>query len=158
VEEKLARVPFTSQETATIAGMARWMRFMAVVGLVAGFLLVFFVVLGFGLCAALQGMGSSSPELAKFQQLMQNVGLFIYLLLGVFLIAALASLWQSFALYQAGDYFGLVARTDDADVDHLASGLDKLRTFFKVQVLLMVASLALAVCARLLATAFTMRS
>jgi hypothetical protein len=76
--------------------------------------------------------------------LLENAGSLLYALLAVFLLAAIATLWQNFALYQAGDYFNLVARTDVADLDYLAHGLDKLRTFFKVQVLVVVVTVAVA--------------
>jgi hypothetical protein len=66
------------------------------------------------------------------------------LLLGVFLLAAVATLWQNFALYHAGDSFHLMADTDVADVDYLTRGIDKLRTFFKIQVLIVVISVAVA--------------
>jgi len=138
VQENLSRIPFTREEEQTIRSMAHWMRFMAVVGIVTSILMLFFLVLGVGLFAAAQEVGYSSPKWTQLKKLFEDAGLLLYLMLAVFLLAAVASLWQSFALYHAGDYFNLVARTDVADLDYLARGLDKLRTFFKIQVVIVI--------------------
>jgi hypothetical protein len=151
VEEQLSRVPFTREEEQTISSMARWMRFMAVVGIVGGILMLFFLVLGVGLLAAVQDLGQSSSKWAEVKQLVEQSGPIFYLMVAVFLLAAIITLWQNFALYHAGDFFNLVARTDVADVDYLAQGLDKLRIFFKIQVLVVIVTVAVA-----FGTAFTM--
>lgn len=136
MEEKLARIPFTRADEETIGSMARWMRFMAVVGIVGGIAMLFILVLGIGLFTAMRDLGSSSPKMAEFMKLLDQAGNLVYVMLAVFLLIALAVLCQNFALYHAGDYFNLVARTDVADLDYLAQGLDKLRVFFKIQVLI----------------------
>jgi hypothetical protein len=107
-------------------------------------LLLFVVVLGVGLLSAAGWLGESSPRWAERQRALDQASPWLYLLLGVFLVAAVAALWQNLALYRAGDYFNLVARTDVADLDYLARGLDKLRTFFKVQVLVVLVTVVLA--------------
>jgi hypothetical protein len=155
VEEKLARIPFTRDDEQTISSMARWMRFMAVVGIVAGSLMLFFVVLGVGLFSATQALGQSSPKWADLERFFNEVGPWLYFVLAVFLLAAICALWQNFALYHAGDYFNLVARTDIADLDYLTHGLDKLRTFFKVQVMFMLITVVVAFGAALLLMAVT---
>lgn len=142
---KLARVHFTPEEEQTIVSMARWMRFMAVVGIVGGMLILFFLVLGIGVWSAAQTLGSSSPAWTKVDQFFDGAGPSLYLLAAIFLLAAIVTLWQNYALYHSGDFFNLVARTDIADVDYLARGLDKLRTFFKIQVLTAVVTVAVAV-------------
>jgi hypothetical protein len=144
VEEKLSRIPFTPEEEHTISSMARWMRFMAVVGIVAGILLLVVLVVGVGLFAAAQELGESSSKWAELKGLFEKAGPLLYFLLGVFLLAAIAALWQNFALYHAGEDFDLVARTDVADLDHLARGLDKLRLFFKIHVLVVVVTVVVA--------------
>jgi hypothetical protein len=144
VAENLSRIPFTRAEEETIRSMARWMRFMAVVGIVVCILMLFFVVLGAGLFSAGRGLVQASPKWAEVERFFEDVGSWLYVLLGVFLLAAIVSLWQNFALYHAGDSFHLVADTDVADVDYLTQGLDKLRTFFKIQVLVAVISVVVA--------------
>jgi hypothetical protein len=144
VEENLSRIPFSPQEEHTISSMARWMRFMAVVGIVGSILLLLFAVLGVGLYSAAHGLAESSPNWVKLQKFIDEAGWLVYLVLAVFLLAAAVALWQNFALYHAGDYFDLVARTDVADQDYLARGLDKLRTYFKIQVLIVLITVAVA--------------
>jgi hypothetical protein len=142
--ENLARIPFTRDEEQTISSMARWMRFMAIVGIVGGSLMLFLVVLGVGLFSATRGLSQSSPKWGDLDRFFNEAGPWLYFLLAVFLVAAVCALWQNFALYHAGDYFNLVARTDVADLDYLTRGLDKLRTFFKIQVLLVLITVVLA--------------
>jgi hypothetical protein len=144
VEEKLSRIPFTREDEQTVISMARWMRFMAVVGIVGGILMLVCLVLGVGLFAAAQELAQSSPKWAELKGLFEQAGPLLYLMLAVFLLMAIAALWQNFALYHAGDYFNLVARTDVADLDYLARGLDKLRLFFKIQVLVVIVTVAVA--------------
>jgi hypothetical protein len=154
VEERLARIPFAPQDEETIASMARWMRFMAVVGIIAGILLAFTVVVGIGLVSAGQSLGES-PQWADLRRVLNEAGQWLYGLLAVGLLAAAVTLWQNFALYHAGDDFNLVARTDVADLDYLARGLDKLRTYFKIQVLVVVVTVAVAVGTALAVLAVT---
>ena len=144
MEENLSRIPFTREEEETISSMARWMRFMAVVGIVSGFLILFVLVLGAGLIAAGQELGESSSKWADLKKLIDETGLLLYCILAIFLLMVIAALWQNFALYHAGDYFNLVARTDVADLDYLARGLDKLRIFFKIQVVVVLVTVAVA--------------
>jgi hypothetical protein len=155
MDEQLSRIPFSRAEEQTINSMARWMRFMAVVGLIGGFLILFLVVLGIGLFAAFRGMGDASPKLGNLNQFFEQAGEWLYFLLGVFLLVAIVTLWQNFALYHAGDYFHQVASTDVADVDNLAHGLDRLRTFFKIQVLVVLITVVAAFVAALAMLAFT---
>jgi hypothetical protein len=149
VDEQLSRIPFSRADEQTINSMARWMRFMAVVGLIGGFLILFLVVLGIGLFAAFQGMGEASPKLGGLNQFLEQAGEWLYFLLGVFLLVAIVTLWQNFALYHAGDHFHQVASTDVADVDNLAHGLDSLRTYFKIQVLVVLIAVIAAFVAAL---------
>lgn len=141
--ENLARVPFIREDEETIISMARWMRFIAVIGIVAGILMLIALVIAAGLLAAVHNLGDN-PQWAKPREAVMELGTLIYFLMAVFLVAAIATLWQNFALYHAGDYFALVARTDDADVDNLAYGLDRLRVYFKIQVMVMVITVAVA--------------
>ena len=54
------------------------------------------------------------------------------------------TLWQNVVLYRAGEDFDLVARTDTDDLDYLARGLDRLRQVFKIQVMVVVVTIAVA--------------
>ena len=120
MEGNPARIPFAPHEEETIASMARWMRFVAVIGIVGGILMAFAVVVGVGVVSAGQGLGEAAPQWADVRRALDRAGPWLYGLLAVGLLAAAVSLWQNFALYHAGDYFQLVARTDVADLDYLA--------------------------------------
>jgi hypothetical protein len=108
-----------------------------------------------GLLSPARGLGEVSPKLAGFQQVTAEAGSWLYLLLAVFLLAAIAALWRSVALYQAGDDCDRVARTDAADLEYLASGLDKLRTFFNIQVLVVLVTAVVALTTALVLVALT---
>ena len=116
MEGNLARIPFSPQEEETIASMARWMRFMAVIGLIGGILMAFAVLVGIGVVSAGQGLAEASPQWAEVRRTLDRAGPWLYGLLAVGLLAAAVSVWQNFVLYHSGDYFQLVARTDVADV------------------------------------------
>jgi hypothetical protein len=144
VEEKLTRIPFSREEEQTIDSMARWMRFMAVVGIVGAILMLFAVAVGIGLLSVARGMGEAGPKWAERQKVLDELGPLLYPLLAAFLLAAVAALWQNFALHHAGEDFSRMASTDEADLDYLADGLDKLRMYFKIQVLVAVIAVAVA--------------
>jgi hypothetical protein len=138
------RVPFSRDEEQTISSMARWMRFMAVVGIIGGIMILVSLVLGIGLHSATRSLSVSSTDWAKLQKVFDELGPTLYFVAGAFLLVAVISLWQAFVLYHAGDYFNQVAQTDVADVDYLARGLDKLRTYYKIQVLVVLVTVAVA--------------
>ena len=144
MDEPISRVPFSVAEEHTIASMARWMRFMAVVGIVGAILMLLVLVVAVGLFSGLQHFDQTSPGIGPLQRAIEDAGGWIYLVGAVFFAAVAVTLWQNFTLYHAGDDFHLVAATDTADVDYLARGLDRLRTFFKVQVLMVLITIALA--------------
>lgn len=153
--EPESRVPLSPQEEHTVGSMARWMRFMAVVGICGGFAMLFFVVLGTGLYTSLHALvrvgPTSDPRWAKIAAFMASNGAMPYLLGCAFLLVAVVTLWQNMILFHAGDDFHLVATTDTADLDYLAKGLDRLRLFFKIQVLAVLAALTLTLVTGLVA-------
>ena len=138
-----SRIPFSREEELTVTSMARWMRFMAVVGLVGAGTILLLLVAALGMYAMAPEFAASSPGLARLQTFLGANSLAVYALLAAFLFAVGVGFWQNMVLYHAGDDFDLIARTDVADVDYLAQGLDKLRSFFKVQVLAIAAMLAI---------------
>lgn len=142
-----SRIPFSREEEHTISSMARWMRFMAIVGLVGAGTILLILVTALGIYAIAPEFAASSPGLARLQTFLDANSLIVYALLAAFLFAVGVGFWQNMVLYHAGDDFSLLARTDTADVDYLAQGLDKLRTFFKVQVLAIAAMMAIALIA-----------
>jgi hypothetical protein len=146
VPESVSRIPFSLEEEHTLGSMARWMRFMAVVGICAALLMLLFLVLGIGVYSSMHGLAatSSDPRMAKVEAFIIANGALPYLFACVFLVAAGIALWQNMVLFHAGDDFHLVATTDTADLDYLASGLDRLRMFFKIQVLTIVITVSLA--------------
>jgi hypothetical protein len=147
VPEPLSRVPLSLEEEHTVGSMARWMRFMAVVGICGGFVMLFVIVLTTGVYSSLHALArigpTSDPRWAKIAAFMAANGAVPYVLAGVFLLVAVVTLWQNMILFHAGDDFHLMATTDTADLDYLARGLDRLRTFFKIQVLAVAAALSL---------------
>jgi hypothetical protein len=138
VDENLSRIPFSPAEEETISSMAHWMRFMAVVSIVAGILMIFLVVVGAGLLAA--GRSLPAGRVHGLPEFLNEIGGWEYVFLGVFLLAAALVLWLNVTLYHAADYFQRVARTDVADLDFLSRGLDTLRLYFKIQVMVVVAT------------------
>jgi hypothetical protein len=136
--DKLSRIPFTVAEEDTISSMARWMRFIAMLGIIGGILMLVLVVLGIGLFSTTHGLGEASPKWAEVERFLASAGPLLYVMLAAALLMVAISLWQNFALYNAGDFFNRVARTDVADVDYLSSGLDRLRLYFKIQVRVVV--------------------
>jgi uncharacterized membrane protein (UPF0182 family) len=142
-----SRIPFSREEEHTITSMARWMRFMAVVGLVGAGTILLLLVAALGMYAIAPELAGSSAGLARLHTFIGANSLVVYALLAAFLLAVGVGFWQNMVLYHAGDDFNLMARTDAADVDYLAHGLDKLRTFFKVQVLAIAAMMAIALIA-----------
>lgn len=145
MDENPKRIPFTQEEEHTIDSMAGWMRFMAVVGIVGAILMLFVAVLGIGLLSTARAMGEPTPKWAERQKVLAEIGPFLYPLLAAFLLAAVVALWQNFALHRAGEDFSQMARTDEADLDYLGEGLDKLRTYFKIQVLVALVVAAVAI-------------
>jgi hypothetical protein len=68
--------------------------------------------------------------------------------LGLFgLIFTVAATMLGFVLYQAADAFERVARTDEADQDHITAGVMHLNMYFKLSILLGVAAVLVAIAA-----------
>ena len=145
MDEPLSRIPFSRDEEHTIGSMARWMRFIAVVGIVGASLILLVLLVAAGVYSGAQSLTESSPAWAKVQAFIETTGPLIYLVAAAFLLATAVSFWQNFTLYHAGDDFNMVARTDTADLDYLSRGLDRLRVFFEIQVMVVFATIAIAV-------------
>lgn len=129
--EPLKRIPFSVADELTIAGSARWMRFMGGFQIVACLLglfalLIASVLIGFG--AASLG-GELGGELGE----MMGAALTFALIVGLLVVGL--GLWSGSLLYRAADAFDLVAKTDEADQDYLALGFQRLRTFFVIEAL-----------------------
>jgi hypothetical protein len=124
------------------------MRFMAVVGICAGFVMLFVLVISAGVYSSLHALvrigPTTDPRVARVAAFMASNGVMAYILGCVLLLAAAVTLWQNMILFHAGDDFHLMATTDTADLDYLARGLDRLRSFFKIQVLAVAAAFSLA--------------
>lgn len=149
-EKALTRIPFGAEDEATILSMARWMRFIAIVTIVAA-LLTMFVVLVISVYASLTPL----PVRVRWGQGEQVLILReIYLLAAAIVGLAMASvnLYLGFLLYQASEDFERVARTDVADQTLVVAGLDRLRRYFQVFVAVTILVFALALS---LAAGFT---
>ena len=144
MDEPLSRIPFSRDEEHTIGSMARWMRFMAIVGIVGAILILFLVLVGAGLYTGARRLADASSMWARLQAFVDATGPLVCIVGAVILLMSAVAFWQNFVLYHAGDDFGLMARTDTADLDYLSRGLDKLRLFFKIQVLVAIVTIAVA--------------
>jgi len=146
VSDPVSRIPLSLEEEHTVASMARWMRFMAVVGICGALVMLLVVVLAIGAYSSMHevAVSSSDPRWLKIQAFILSHGSLPYLLGGAFLVVAGVALWQNMILFHAGDDLHLVASTDAADVEYLARALDRLRTFFKIQVLTVVVGVSVA--------------
>jgi hypothetical protein len=135
--DPMSRIPLSREEETTVSSMSRWMRFMAVVGICGSLFIVVIVVLASGAYSTMRHVtiSSSDPKWAKAQQQFAALGSLPYAIAAVFLLLAAIAIWQNMSLHHAGDDFNLVATTDSADVEYLARGFDRLKTFFKIQVL-----------------------
>ena len=144
--DAMPRIPLSPDEEHTLGSMARWMRFMSVVGICGALLMLLLLIVGFGLMSSLHAaIGSSTdPAWAKLHAFL-GPGTGRAHMLAIVVIAAVGvGLWQNMTLFRAGDDFNLVATTDTADLEYLSSGLDRLRLVFKLQVLMTAAAVALA--------------
>jgi hypothetical protein len=144
--EPISRIPLSLEEEHTVDSMARWMRFMAIVGICGALAMLLVIILAIGMYSSLHDFAAptSDPRWPKIQAIIVASGSLPYFLGLAFLLAAAVALWQNMILFSAGDDFHLVARTDTADLDYLAHGLDRLRTFFKIQVLTVAIAVAVA--------------
>jgi hypothetical protein len=151
----MSRIPLSLEEEHTLGSMARWMRFMAVVGICAALAMLLIIVLAIGVFSMTHAVPgpASDPREAKIQAFLASAGPLPYILAAAFLVAAGVALWQNMILFHAGDDFHLVTTTDTADLDYLAHGLDRLRTFFKIQVLTVAVAVTVAFVAGIVAVA-----
>jgi hypothetical protein len=167
-ENALSRIPFRVRDELVIVSMARWMRFIGVVkvviGLLTGFLLLVAVIslgseLGSGPPTG-TGSGAGAPSatvtvgldgrtvsLGTVRRLVaENQTTFF--ILGLFgLLLAVAGTLLGFVLYTAADDFERVARSDVADQDYITAGVMQLNTYFKVSILLAVATVLVGISA-----------
>ena len=157
--ETLSRIPLSKEEELTLGSMSRWMRFMAVVGICGALAMLLIIVLASGAYSSMHGIEgpANDPEWIKFQAFIAAVGFLPYVLAAAFLAAAGVALWQNMTLFHAGDDFHLVASTDTADLEYLAKGLDRLRLFFKIQVLTVAIALCVTIVVGIVAAAMYSR-
>jgi hypothetical protein len=159
MSEPLSRIPLSKEEEHTVGSMARWMRFIAVVGICGALFMLLVIVIAAGVYSSVHEMTTLAPDSrwARAHVALMSAGSLPYLAAVVFLLAAAVALWQNMTLYHAGDDFHLVASTDTADLDYLARGLDRLRLFFKIQVLTVAVALSVALFLGVVAAAFYAR-
>jgi hypothetical protein len=139
----LSRIPFRVRDELMIISMARWMRFIGVIQILAGLVAGFFLLVG--LIYAGAALGTDRPALGELGRLIAASPLTCFVL-GIFgLVLAVAGTLLGFVLYQAADEFERVARSDVADQDYLTAGIVHLKTYFKVTILLNVAALLVAI-------------
>lgn len=144
-ETSLSRIPFRLEDERMIASMARWMRFIATITIVGGFLMILLtltgtIVVSYALRTGTIHLGKIEPLIRANPVVFGSLGFFS-------LITAVMTIVAGFALHQAGEDFDHVARTDTADQDYVADGLAKLKSYFKVIVVVQIASMFVAMAA-----------
>lgn len=120
--DSLARIPFSKHDELMIASLAKWMNFMGWFQMFAGVAMLLLLV------AVATVAGHIVPKSLKAQS--GTLGLLGLLLAGL----AVVIIWGGSLLTAAADRFKLVALTDEADQDFLATGFGKLKTFFLIEV------------------------
>jgi hypothetical protein len=165
-DNSLSRIPFSVRDELMIASMARWMRFIAIINVVGGLVMAFLVLVGIIYFEAVlkagptAGPAAAAPTItvtangARAEMSGEQLRRIIsdnpvtFLGLGGFgLILAVVGTILGFVLYQAADDFDRVARSDVADQDYITAGIAQLTTYFKVSILLGVASVLVAIAA-----------
>jgi hypothetical protein len=144
-ENALSRIPFRVRDELIIISMARWMRFIGLVKVVAGLLMGFVVLVGLIYVGA--ELGTSLPSMGKLGRVVSENPV-PFFALGLFgLLLAVATIVLGVILYHAAEDFDRVARTDVADQDYITSGVMQLNTFFMWSILLGVAAVLVAITA-----------
>lgn len=146
-ENSLSRISFLVRDELVILSMARWMRFIGVVKVVTGLLLGFIVLVGLIFVGAQVGSGSGLPALGQTGRVVSENPVTFFVLGFFALLLTVASTVLGVVLYHAADDFERVARTDVADQDYITSGVMQLNTYFKVSILLGVATVLVAITA-----------
>jgi hypothetical protein len=145
-ETPLARIPFLVRDELTILSMAQWMRFVAVVKMIASVLTGFIVLVGMIFIGSELG-ASPQPALGKLGRLVFENPIVFFVLgfsaLGVSVVGTVLG----YILYRAADDFERVARTDAADQDYITAGIIQLNSYFKLSILLGVAIVLVAITA-----------
>ena len=146
-EKPLSRIPFRLRDELMILSMARWMRFIGVVTVVGGLVMLLTVLTGLIYVGAALGAGEGLPALGKTGRVIaENRNVFFAL--GVFaLVLAGAGTALGFVLWHAADDFERVARSDVADQDYITAGLVQLKTYLKLSVLLALAAALVGITA-----------
>lgn len=124
----IADIPFAALHAEMIRGAVRWMRFMAVVQIVACFLGLVALLLVAGVASA--GVLGQIPGLAEALGVGGALGLVSALLAPAALLGF--QLWAGKLLYEAADAFDLVVSTEGDDPMHLGVAFRKLQVFFGI--------------------------
>jgi hypothetical protein len=150
----LSRIPFRVEDELMIASMALWMRFIGIVTIIGGLLLLFVTALLISMASVLPYL--QDTELRQFQNHLANAGVPLVGLSLVLFALSVLTVWAGWVLHQAGENFKLVASTDVADQLYLSRGLDQLRLFFKLEVI--KAGLGIILAALMVAVFVVLRS
>jgi hypothetical protein len=144
-ETSLSRIPFRVRDELIIISMARWMRFIGVVKVVAGLVTGFVFLVGLIYIGA--ELGTGLPALGKAGRLVSENPVTFFALGVLALVATVVSTVLGVVLYHAADDFERVARTDLADQDNITAGVTQLNTYFKVSILLGAVTVLVAITA-----------
>lgn len=160
----LSRIPFRVRDEMTILSMARWMRFVGAIQVVGGLATLFILLVGFVYIGAIvnaaptPASGSATVTITvgdraeripmdRLPRIISENRVTFYALAAFGLTLAIAGTALGYILYQAAEDFDRVARTDVADQDYITAGVAQLNTYFKVSILLAVATILVAMTA-----------
>lgn len=125
MSERVAHIPFSADQELRLLGAARWMRFMSIVQMCAGFL----GLLALGTVLSAVSMGVTRDLLAE-----TGVPTVSFVVGGVLVLALIGLIiWAATLLYQAADHLDKVVATDDDDQGYLSKAIGRLRLFFFVE-------------------------
>lgn len=158
-EIAMSRIPFRVRDEMTILSMARWMRFIGAIKVVAGLLTLFVLLVAFVYVGAVLKRAAAVPPTVKVsvngetktvpaedvRRLVTENQITFYSLAAFAVLAAVVGTALGFVLYQAADDFDRVARTDVADQDYIAAGVAQLVAYFKWSVLFALAAVLVAI-------------
>lgn len=129
-DASLMRIPFRPEDEQTIRSMSRWMRFIAVVTIIVGFLALFAVLtttffMSFALIPVTVRLGEGAEAIVIERRYLSVAAV-------AAIVMSAVNIYLGFVLHEAADNFDQMARTDVADQAFLARGLDSLRRYFQV--------------------------
>jgi hypothetical protein len=146
-ERSLSRIPFDPREERVIDSVSRWMGVLGRFQVLAGgllLLLVMGVAIAYGTTEALPEPSASdtTPPLVSLGEVQMKT--LVWIGAAVAFLGAVV-LRGGILLIDAADDLERIVHSDDADQQHLEMAMRRLRSFYRIEILLAAAIVALAV-------------